>query len=784
MDAHTLKVLEFGDIISMLRERTACALGDDVARQLEPTADFLAITECQRETTEAKMILQEEGPLPLGGIHDVRAHINKASMDGILAPSDLLEVAETLAAGRRLKAFIQKRHEIVPKLAEIASNICIFPKIEESINECISDSGEIRDTASPELARIRSKLKATHGRLMDRLHSIIHSADFRTMIQDPVIIQRGDRYCIPIKAEHRPHFPGIVHDTSASGATVFMEPASVVEMGNEIRELEAKEQHEIERILRSLSAKLKSAAPEIMVTLGALGRLDFISAKAKLSCDMNAVEPLLNREGRLDIVKARHPLLKGEVVPIDVRLGKDFTALLITGPNTGGKTVALKTIGLLTLMAQSGLHVPASPGSELAVFDGVFADIGDEQSIQQSLSTFSSHMGNIVNIIRHVSQNSLVLLDEIGAGTDPAEGAALAKAILDNLISKGTRVVATTHYGELKEFAFVREGIENASVEFDVQTLKPTYRLMIGVPGSSNAMAIALRLGLPPQIVQEAREMIRGKKASEEIIRKIEQTHRAATEREQIAERISRDVKELKKRYEKRLEELEILRRELRQQLAEEIDRRVRKKIEELDQIIQEIKKTGRQPQKLDENRRKFKQQVREIREEVEEILPTVEEEPEEPFVFKAGDWVKVTTFNVDGELLNDPGEGDALVMVGSMKISVPFSALRPARSIAKELEEPTGAVKISAEKVGKISPELKLIAQRIEQALTNLDRYLDDAYLAGLTSVRIIHGKGTGALRKAVWEFLANHHAVESFRLGEQEEGGAGATIVKLREE
>ncbi|MCL6520639.1 MAG: endonuclease MutS2 [Armatimonadetes bacterium] len=783
MDAHTLKVLEFSDIICMLRERTACALGDDVARQLEPTNDFLAITEGQRETTEAKRILQEEGPLPLGGIHDIRPHVNKAAMDGVLGPSDLLEVAETLAAGRRLKGFIQKRQEMFPKLAEVAANIGVFPRIEEAVGECISESGEIRDTASPDLARIRSRLKAVHARLTDRLHSIIHSAEFRTMIQDPVIIQRGDRYCIPIKAEHRPHFPGIVHDSSASGATVFMEPASVVEMGNELKELALKEQHEIERILRRLSSMVKSSASEITVTLGALGRLDFISAKAKLSCDMNATEPLLNNEGRLDITKARHPLLKGEVVPIDVRLGEDFTALLITGPNTGGKTVALKTVGLLTLMAQSGLHIPANPGSELAVFDKVFADIGDEQSIQQSLSTFSSHMGNIVNIIRNLSQNSLVLLDEIGAGTDPAEGAALAKAILDNLMEKGVRVVATTHYGELKEFAFVRKGIENASVEFDIQTLQPTYRLMIGVPGSSNALAIASRLGLPPQIIQEAREMIGGRESSEEIIRKIEQTHRAAAEREQVAERISRDVEELKRRYEKRLEELEILRREIRQQLAEEIDRHVRKKIEELEQIIQDLKRIGSQPKKIDENRKKFKQRVKEIRDELEELLPEEKEEPEGPFVLKAGDQVRVTTFNVDGELLNDPGEGEALVMVGSMKVSVPFSVLRPAKSISKKIEKATGAVQISAEKVGQISPELKLIAQRVEQALINLDKYLDDAYLAGLASVRIIHGKGTGALRKAVWEFLANHHAVESFRLGEQDEGGTGATIVKLRE-
>jgi len=785
MDTHSLKVLEYDQVISMLRERTACPLGDDLAQQLKPSADLLAITEGQRETSEAKAVIQEEGSFPLGGVHDVRPQITKASLDAALEPSELLNAAETLASGRRLRAFITKRAEHYPKLAEIAANIGQFPRIEESINDCIAETGEIRDAASPELARTRSKLKTTHSRLLDKLHAMIHSPEFRTMIQDPVITQRGDRYCIPIKSEHRPHFPGIVHDSSASGATVFIEPTSVVEMGNDLKELAAKEQQEIERILRRLTGLLKASAPEIQVALAALARLDFASAKAHLSCDMDATEPGLNREGRLDIIKARHPLLKGAVVPIDVELGRRFKALLITGPNTGGKTVTLKTIGLLALMAQSGLHIPAGPGSETAVFDDVFADIGDEQSIEQSLSTFSSHMTNIVNVTRRLARNSLVLLDEIGAGTDPAEGASLAKAVLDYLIERDARVAATTHYGELKEYAFVREGIENASVEFDVRTLQPTYRLMIGVPGSSNAFAIASRLGLPLQIIHSAKEMVRGE-ASEEIIRKIEQTHRAATEREQLAERRSRDVETLKSRYEQRLEELETLRREMRQQLAEEVDRRVRERIEELDEIIEELKKQPEVSQKkLQQGRERFKRRVKEIRQEVEELLPPPYEETGEPFVLKAGDLVLLTTFGINGELLNNPGEGDALVMVGSMKVSVPFDLLRPTRHPEKK-EEPAaagGAMEIASSKVGSISAELKLIAQRVEQALINLDKYLDDAYLAGLPSVRIIHGKGTGALKKAVWEFLANHHAVESFRLGEQEEGGSGATIVKFKE-
>jgi len=783
MDAHTLKILEFGSIVSKLRERTACALGDDIARHLHPSADLSAVVQTQQETSEARSLLLEDGGMPLGGIHDVRAVVKKSTMAGVLWPSELLEISGTLASGRRLRRFILKGADECPKLAETAAEIGEFPKSEEAITGCIGENAEVLDRASPELTRIRSRLKSLHNRLVDKLNSIIHSAEFRTMIQDPVVTQRGDRYCVPIKSEHRPHFPGIVHDSSASGATVFIEPASVVEMGNDLKELAAKEQHEVEKILIRLSRMVEAAAPDIQITLSALGRLDFASAKAKLSCDMQAVEPTVNSEGRLDMINARHPLLEGDVVPIDIELGKNFTALLITGPNTGGKTVTLKTIGLLTLMAQSGLHIPAAPGSELAVFDQVFADIGDEQSIQQSLSTFSSHMTNIVNVVRRLGKNALVLLDEIGAGTDPAEGAALAKAILDNLVQNGARTVATTHYGELKEFAFARDGVENASVEFDVATLQPTYRLMIGVPGSSNAFAIASRLGLPPQLVHSAREMVQGGEASEEIIRKIEQTHRAVAEKEQRAERTSRDVEILRARYEQRLEELEALRRGLRNELADEIERRVREKIEELDRVIEDLKSRPEpSPRKLQEGRRRFKERVKQIRLEVEEIVPTYEE-PDEAFVLRPGDTVRVTTLDVDGELLNDPGEGDALVQLGSMKINVPFSVLKPARRPRSRPPEPTGAAEITSSRAGTVSPELKLIAQRVEQALEKLDKYLDDAYLAGVPSARIIHGKGTGALRKAVWEFLEGHHAVRSFRLGEKEEGGAGATIVEFKE-
>ena len=789
MDSHSLKVLEYGEVISMLRERTACALGDDLAQQLVPSTDLLWIKEGLRETSDALTILREDGSLPLGGIHDIRETVAKAGMDSTLQSSELLDIAETLASGRRLRTFVMKRADRCPKLAEFAVNIGQFQKIEEAVRDCIGDHGEIRDTASPELARIRSSTKTTHSRLTERLHTIISSSEFRTMIQEPVVTQRGDRYCVPVKSEFRAQFHGIVHDSSASGATLFIEPASVIEMGNNLRELIVKEKQEIDRILQRLTGMVRASAQEIKLTLGALGRLDFASAKARLSGDMDASQPDLNRDGKIELKKARHPLLKCEVVPIDVELGKRFRALLITGPNTGGKTVTLKTVGLLTLMAQSGLHIPAGQGSEVAICDEVFADIGDEQSIQQSLSTFSSHLRNIINIVENLPgkpRTALVLIDEIGAGTDPGEGAALAKAILDYLLKHGALTVATTHYGELKEYAFLRDGVENASVEFDIRSLMPTYRLMIGVPGSSNAFAIAAGLGLSQEIISAAAELVQGGEASEEMIRRIEESHRTAAEREQLAERTSRDVEILRTRYEDRLDELNTLRRGMRQQLAEEVDRRVKEKIDELDEIIRDLKQQPANAKKIHESRQVFKKRVNEISEQVEDILPEGFDVPEGPFEIKKGDRVRITTYNVEGDLLNDPGGDEALVMVGSMKVSSPFSDIRPVKRTrektqAAAAEQVSEAAQLATSKAVAVSPELKLIAQRVEQALINLDKYLDDAYLAGLASVRIIHGKGTGALRKAVWEFVSNHYAVESCHLADANEGGAGATIVKI---
>lgn len=780
MDAHSIRVLEFYEIVSMLRERTACALGDDEAQRLLPVSDPLSINEWQKETTEAKIIITEEGSFPLGGIHDIREYISKATLESLLQPSELQEILDTVIAARVLKGFVFKRTEQLPKLTEIAANITVFQKIEEGIAQTVGLNGEIKDSASPELARIRSRLKTLHIRIMDKLHSIVNSADYRTMIQDSVITQRGDRYCIPVKAEFRPQFHGIVHDSSASGATVFIEPASVVDMGNELKELVSGEKQEIEKILRRLTNLVKASAQDMQITAAALGRLDFISAKAKLSCDINAEEPIMGSE-KLDLLNARHPLLKGEVVPISVRLGGGYNTLLITGPNTGGKTVTLKTVGLLTLMAHSGLHVSADSGTKIPIYNSVFADIGDEQSIQQSLSTFSAHLKNIIHIIKNADKNSLVLLDELGAGTDPDEGAALAKAIIDALLNTGAMTIGTTHYGELKEFAYLRDGVENASVEFDIQTLQPTYRLMIGIPGSSNAFAIASRLGLPDEIVESARAMVNNQSSSDDIIRKIEASHRSAAEKEILAARASKDAEILRNRYEERLYEVEAIKREIKTQMAEEFNKKIRDKVAELDIVLDEIKSHKEEPKTVHEAKQIFKEQVAEIEEEIDEMMPVTEIDEDNEYIPKAGDNVRLTTYNLDGVLLNDQNDDEAQVMVGSIKINVPFSTLKPLKK-SENKAAVEKKVYIPPIKTTNIPTEIKLIAQRVEPALITLDKYLDDAFLAGLTSARIIHGKGTGTLKNAVWEFLSTHHAVDSYHLADAKQGGSGATIVEFR--
>jgi DNA mismatch repair protein MutS2 len=612
---------------------------------------------------------------------------------------------------------------------------------------------------------------------------MIQSSQHRTAIQEPVITQRGDRYCIPVKVEYRTQIRGIVHDASTSGATVFVEPEQVVELGNDLKQLAVKEREEIEKVLAALAREVAISAPDALETMEVLGHIDFANAKASLSIALNATEPILNQNGWMRLVQARHPLLKGDVIPIDVELGRRFSVLLITGPNTGGKTVTLKTVGLLTLMAQSGMHVSAGVGTEVAIFNQVFADIGDEQSIEQSLSTFSSHVRNIVQVIRTVKPNALVLFDELGAGTDPAEGAALAKAILEYLLSMGARTVATTHYGELKEFAFTRDCIQNACVEFDTESLRPTYRLMLGVPGSSNAFAIASRLGMPNHVIEQAEQEMAGRRdGTDEIIRRIEESHRAALEDRQEARKASMEIETLRRRYEQELDKVQHARSkvedEVRTHGKQIIDRYTRK----LEHALEELAKTKREGARSERLKQEVRETIKQVRQEVVAEPEPEEDLPVEGVIFKKGDPVRISTFNQEGTLVNDIDNGEATVLIGSMRMTVRADSLRPARNKPKDRAvEATGAG-AGMVNAGSVSPELKLIAQRAEQALYNLEKYLDEAQTAGLKQVRIIHGKGTGALKSAVWEFLKDYPSVESYRLGEQAEGGAGATVVVLK--
>ncbi|MEN6519696.1 MAG: endonuclease MutS2 [Armatimonadota bacterium] len=783
MEGHTLKVLEYDKVVNALAEHTACSLGRERALALVPQTDVDWIERMQSETSEARGILLSNGSIPLGGITDIRPSIYKAELGSMLTPVELLSVAHTLGSGRRLRGFLVKRKDEFPLLGEIASRMSTFDDIERNVAQSINQGGEILDSASPALARVRSDIKSKHSKIMERLNSIVQSAQYKTALQDPVITQRSERYCVPVKIEYRAQVKGIVHDSSTSGATVFVEPEQIVELGNDLKHLASKEYEEVEKVLIKLSREVAASAQNALSTLEVIGHLDFVTAKAKLSLAMNATEPILNKNGWMRLVQARHPLLHGDVVPIDIELGRRFKALLITGPNTGGKTVTLKTVGLLTLMAQSGMHVSAGVGTEAAVFDQVFADIGDEQSIEQSLSTFSAHVRNIVDVVRGIRPNSLVLFDELGAGTDPAEGAALAKAILEHLLDKGTRMIATTHYGELKEFAFAREGIQNSSVEFDPETLRPTYRLMMGVPGSSNAFAIASRLGMPDDIIKQAEDALSGREnGTDEIIRRIEENQRAAMEDRHQAKKSYNEAESLRLRYEEEIRKLQAARAraedEVRIQGKQVIERYTKK----LEKSLSELSKISREGSRSEQIKKDARESIEKVRDELI-IQPEPEEDlPVEGVVFKKGDNVRIANLNQEGVLVDDIRDGEALVMIGVMRVNVPEASLRPSRGSKKEehAPEPTG-MSVTLTKAANISGEINLIGQRAEQALYKLEKYLDEAQGAGLSQVRIIHGKGTGALKLAVWQFLKGHPAVESYRLGEQAEGGAGATIVAL---
>jgi DNA mismatch repair protein MutS2 len=795
MDAHSLHVLEYKKVLDRLVAHTSNGIGREFASQLEPLPYPETVTRRLQETREARFLRDHDSGLPLGGIHDIRATVERARIEMRLTPHELLDVMQTVSSARRLRIYLLNRQEKSPLLAEMAANLPVLQMVEQRIADCISEGAEVRDSASPELARIRSQLKVVHSRLMDRLQSLLSSDKYRPYIQEFVITLRGDRYCIPVKAEYAKAFGGIVHDSSQSGATVFIEPQGAVDLGNELKQLAIKEEQEVDRILYELAALVGSYYDELQRLISILGHVDVIHAKAILAEEMGAAEPALNRKGVVKLYNARHPLLPGKVVPIDVELGERFTTLLITGPNTGGKTVTLKTIGLLTLMTLAGMQIPASPDSEIALFDQVFADIGDEQDIQQSLSTFSAHLKNIVRIVETIGDNALVLMDEVGAGTDPAEGAALAKALLDHLMAKNARIVATTHYGELKEYAYARPGVENASVEFDKETLSPTYHILQGIPGSSNAFYIAARLGLPVGIVEEARGFLsRREIETGELLQQIEQSRRAAVAAEQAAAKAREEAFAAREEYQTRVRQIADVQKTVRQQAQDEARQVLRRAEDRAENILKELQRMNRGARKGQSAR----QRLNALRTETYDALAAQDETPQEEMapldpghVFRSGDRVRVLSLNMDGQLLEDPREGAVAVQIGAMRVTLPLDQLRPLlKSEARESEKRaerkagtgSGAGEIAMRKAMHISPELMLRAMRVEEAQPLLDKYVDDAYAAGIPKARIIHGIGTGTLRRVVHEFLRGHPAVASFRLGEESEGGEGATVVTFK--
>jgi len=793
MDSKVLRVLEYHKIIEQLMDRTTSVLSRELAQRLQPSVEISDVVELQQETSEAVSMIMRKGSPPIYGLSDIRGSLKRAEIGSVLSPKELLQVGQALKIARNIKRYVgeDRKSEVYPVIDSLTEQLKPFKDIEESIQQCIIGEDEIADNASPELSNIRRQMRNVQNRIKDILHQIIHSPKYQKYLQEPIVTMRGDRYVIPVKSEHKADVPGLLHDSSSSGATLFIEPMAVVQANNELRELASKEKNEIERILAELTRMVQENVNEIRTNVDNIAKLDFIFAKAKLSIDMNAVEPVLNENGYLNIKKGRHPLLDPKtVVATDIYLGKDFDTLVITGPNTGGKTVTLKTIGLFTLMAQSGLHVPANDGTELSVFKKVFADIGDEQSIEQSLSTFSSHMTNIVKILKKVDEHSLVLFDELGAGTDPVEGAALAMAILEHLRQKGAKTAATTHYSELKLFALSTEGVENASCEFNVETLRPTYKLLIGVPGKSNAFAISKRLGLDSAIIDRAKEFLSQEDVRfEDVISSLEKNRQIAEQEKEKAIAYKREIEQLKNELSRQKEKL----LSQKNQILDEARREARKIIaeaqEEAEEMIKELQRIQAEREEAERNkaieqaRMKLRAKMNEIDESLSEAAFPKERYAKPPNNLKPGDSVLIVNLNQKGSVLKAPEpNGEVQVQAGILKINVHLSNLRLLEDDSYKESLNNISKRNAINKSATVSTELDIRGQVLEEAILNAEKFLDDAVLASLKQVTIIHGKGTGVLRAGIHKMLKNHKYVKSFRLGKYGEGESGVTIVELQ--
>lgn len=779
----TLRVLEFTKIREMLADKALTALGAERCRALKPTDNLPQIAVWQQETEEATVVLQYLGGHPMVAFADVRPALAMSDKGATLSPKALLSVAELLRASRAARDALITGRDNTPLLTEKAQGLASLRSLEQDITDAIISEDEIADRASSELMNIRRHLRGATERIKERLNQMIHSAAFQKYLQDPIITVRNNRYVLPVRAEYRQNVPGLVHDQSTSGATLFIEPMAAVEMGNELKQWELKEQQEIERILAALSAEIAPYAGQLRENVERLAELDFIFAKGLLSRQMTAVSPKLNADGYVNIIRGRHPLIDPDkVVPSNLWLGRDFTTLIITGPNTGGKTVTLKTVGLFTLMAQAGLQVPADLGTELAVFEQVFADIGDEQSIEQSLSTFSSHMTNIVDIMREVTPRDLALFDELGAGTDPTEGAALAQSILTRLNHIRVRTLATTHYSELKAYALSTKGVENASVEFDVETLRPTYRLSIGVPGKSNAFEISRKLGLPENLIDDAKKLLSTDSVRFEDVIANAEYHRQVAERErQIAADAAKETVRLRDEAERLRREMEEKRETSMRKAREDARRLMESTRREAEGILSDLKRMKKAASAPDAEtnaiRRRLEQSVdglsEGLRQKVDNTMP--------PKTVKPGDRVEILTLGQQGTVLAAPdGKGEVQLQAGIMKFKAHLSQLRLVRE-----EKPKQKASVNA-KTGAltrtVSMECDVRGMMLEEALSAVDQYLNEAVMAGLNEVSIIHGKGTGVLRSGIQQHLKHHMLVKSFRLGVYGEGETGVTVVTLK--
>lgn len=792
MNKKALKALEYDKIIEQLAAKASSPMGKRLCQKLTPSCDLKKIETMQTQTKDALSRIFQKGSISFHKVKDIKGSLKRLEIGSTLGIGELLSICAVLENTAKVKAYgrSDREDQEADSLEPMFQLLEPLTPLSTEINRCILSEEEISDDASPGLKQVRRNMKNTNDRIHGQLNSLLNGSA-RSYLQDGVITMRNGRYCLPVKAEYKNQVPGMIHDQSSTGSTLFIEPMSVVKLNNDLRQLEVQEQKEIEIVLSNLSEQAAQYLDALRDDLDILIQLDFIFARASLALDQNTSKPDFNTDGIINLKKARHPLIhKKQVVPIDIRLGGEFDLLVVTGPNTGGKTVSLKTVGLLTLMGQSGLHIPAGDHSSLSVFEEVYADIGDEQSIEQSLSTFSSHMTNVVSFLQKATEKSLVLFDELGAGTDPTEGAALAIAILSYLHEQGIRTMATTHYSELKVYALSTPGVENASCEFNVETLRPTYRLLIGVPGKSNAFAISSKLGLPDFIIERAKEQISEQDESfEDVISKLESS-RITLEKEQLEiKQYKEEIESLKKQLEEKQEKFDARKEKILRDANEQAHEILRDAKEYADQTMKTFHKFEKEHIPLKE----IEQERQNLRKKMSKLEKNMAiKQPKKapgkrlrPSDLSIGDSVRVLSLNLKGTVSSRPdAKGNLFVQTGIFRSQVNISDLELIDEpvvTAPNLQR-TGTGKIKMSKSASVSTEINLLGKTVDEAVAELDKYLDDAYIAHLSSVRIVHGKGTGALRKGVHNYLRRQKHVASFRLGEFGEGDAGVTIVEFK--